>query len=227
MSIKIGETEIPEAALTEALKANGQRIVKEDDFISKATQGAELAKLRSEIGDLPLTDLANIVKAHKENELKSKSQVELATAAAKELEKQLIAARGETANMKLAMRKRDVDEWFREGQEAFGVKVIEPILAPFKAELYEIKDEEAQNVEFLKSAVKQRLDKAAEIQKGELARLGLAGITQNASEGQSFGGGQVQVKASQGQQITGANDLFSILKGGSANPMNAGIWTKK
>lgn len=222
----IAGTEVPETVLLEAIKASGQRIVKEDDYISKATQSAELAKLRSGIGDLPLDELSQIVKTHKENEMKSKSQVELATAAAKEMEKLLLAERGNLTKMKLDIRKRDVDEWFRDAQDAFGVKVIDPILSPFKQEFYELKDEQVADIEFLKAAVKEKLEKAQEIQKGELAKLGLAGITQTEA-GASFGGGQVNIKDSGGKQISNPNDLFNILKDGAANPMNAGIWGKK
>jgi hypothetical protein len=222
--MRIGETEIPDVALEAALKASGQRLVKEEDYTSKAEQAAIVAKLRAALGDRVgnIDELAGIVKAHDENVIKSKSQVELATAAAKELEKQLAAERGNLQNLKMQMRKRDIDEWFREGQEVFNTKIIEPILEPFKKELLNLKDEEIQNVELVKGIIKEKLDKAGEIQKGELVRLGLAGISP--SEGQSFGGGQTNltVKESKGVAINNATDLWSISKQAAASPMGWG-----
>lgn len=228
--MRIGEIEVADSLVEEYFKKAGQRVVKEDEWISKAEQANLVAKARGVLGDQfnDIDGLAAIVKAHKENENKSKSQLELALAANKEMEKALNTYKGEVQNAKLAMRRKDVDEWFREGQEALKTPVIEPILRPFKEELYGLKDEEVQNIEFLRSAVKERLERAAEIQKGELAKLGLAGISAEDAK-TSFGGGQtnVSVKESKGVQITNPIDLWGISKQGAASPMGVPIYSQR
>lgn len=227
--MRIGETEVSDDVIGAELKKAGNRIVSESDFVSKAEQANLVAKARSILGDKfdNLDELARIVKAHEENENKSKSQLELALAANKEMEKLLSTYKGEAQKAKIDVRRREVDDMFKEAQEHFNTKVIEPILKPFKEDLYNVKEEEMQNAEFMRAAIKERLDRAAEIQKGELSKLGLAGISAEEAKNSSFGGGQVVMKESSGRQITGKADLWGISKETAATPMGIPLFAKK
>lgn len=229
--MKIGENEVADTLIESELKTRGMRIVKDEDYISKAEQSAVVAKMRSLLGDKMDSPekLAEMVKAYEEHERSSKSQLELAVAQAKELEKALLEERGRVQQAKLEMRKRDVDAWFAEGMEVTGVKVMEPILGPFKQDFLKLKDEEIQNVEFLKGLVVDRITKASEIQKDQLARLGLNGISSNDSRPTSFGGGDTnfQTKQSPGMQIQNPNDLFEIQRKGAASPVSIPIFGER
>lgn len=222
--MKIGEYEIPDSAIEEAIKASGKRVVEKEDYERKAEAAADLAKFRKVTGDdRSIEDIQKIINEHEEAQKKNKTQAELALAEAKRLEKELKAKEAELTATKLEVKKRDVKSYFDQAMEMSGIKVIEPILEPYRAKFYDL-DEAKFTKEQLQEEVVKALTQASDIQKGELQRLGLHGISpeQNAS----FGGGMtsfgpVEIKTPARKDITSPMDMFEILRQTSASPTGA------
>lgn len=225
--MKIGDMEIPDAAIEDVIKKSGKRIVESDDYEKKAAAAADLAKFRKVTGDeRSIDEIDKIIKAYEESEKKNKTQAELALAEAKRLEKEWKTAQGEVKKLQMEVRKRDVTEYFNQAQAATGIKIIEPILESFRKPFYEMEDGSV-TPEQLKEQVAQALSKAADIQKGELLKLGLQGIApENAA---SFSGGSMKmnVAASPGVEIGGPQDLFNIMRQTSATPMGVPLAVPK
>src|SRR3990172_1884717 len=218
----INGLEVPDSAMEAALKAAGKRVVEEDDYIKKAEASKDLAKFRAVTGESrSIEDIEKIIKAHEENDKKNKTQVELLTAEVRRLQELALAKDGEVKKAQKEVRKRDVDRYFNEAMVANKLTIIEPILAPFKQEFYDV-DETGITPEILKKKVEEALVRAGELQKGELARLGLQGIPSD--QASSFGGGQVNITPSKGVNITNPNVLWDMLGKTSASPSGSPLF---
>jgi hypothetical protein len=178
-----------------------------------------LAKFRKVTGDnRSVEDIEKIIKAYEEAENKNKTQTELLMAETKRLQDALKVKDGEIKLAQLEVTKRDVKQYFEQAMEANKLKVIDPILEPFRQEFYTM-DQTGLTPETLKEKVNQAILKASELQKGELARLGLNGITPEPT-GQSFGAGySINVTPNSGRSAASETDLFAIMRETSATPM--------
>lgn len=218
--MKIGDLEIPDSAVEDALKQRGMRLVERDDYEKKAAAAADLAKFRKVTGDdRSIDDIQKIINEHEEAQKKNKTQAELALAEAKRLEKEKKALEAELTQTRLEVRKRDVKAFFEQASQASGIKVIDPILEPYRAKFY---DADISNItpEQFKEQVIQALTQASEIQKGELQRLGLHGISPDEHQ-TSFGGGMTPLTP-EVNMTPGANgplDFWKIMRETSASPM--------
>jgi hypothetical protein len=224
--MKVGDLEIPDSALEAALKATGKRVVEEEDYKSKASAANDLAKFRKVTGDgRSVEEIEGIVKAYEEAQNKNKTQVELLTAETKRLQKELTAQAGEVKKAQLEVRKRDVKSYFEQAMEANSLKVIDPILEPFRQEFYTL-DEANITPEILRERVGQALLKASEIQTGELARLGINGRSPEPA-GPSFGAGVASVTPGNARSASSEVDLFKIMRETSAGPLGAALSAKR
>jgi predicted thioredoxin/glutaredoxin len=216
--MKIGDLEVPDSAVEAALKAAGSRIVPQTDFESAMSAKADLAKFRKVTGEnRPIEEIDAILKAHAENEKKNKTEAELLKAEVKRLQDEMQAAAGREKLAQLEVKKRDVQKYFNEALQANGMKIIDPILEPFRAEFYNL-DDSTVTPEQLKAQVNQAIVKANELQKGELLRLGLSGGSVDSS-GPSFAPGNMQTNRTPGYQAAGETDLFEIMRQTSATPL--------
>ena len=227
--MKIGEYDIPDSAIEDAIKASGKRVVEKEDYERKAEAAADLAKFRKVTGDdRSIDEIQKIIHEHEEAQKKNKTQAELALAEANRLEKKTKELEAELTATRLEVKKRDVKSFFEQAMDGTGIKVIEPILEPYRAKFYDL-DESKFTPETLKEEVVKALSQAAEIQKGELQRLGLSGISPE--ENASFGGGMtnfgpMEVKTPARKDITSPMDMFEIMRQTSASPTMAPIFSK-
>lgn len=218
----IAGVEVPDSAVEAAFKASGKRIVEESDYTKKAEAGNDLAKLRKVLGEgRDVGEIESIIKAHEANEKKNKTESELLKSELQRLQAELTAKASEVQKRDFEIKKRDVDNYFKEAQEKTGIKVIEPILAEFKNEFYNMsaEDEAKFTPETLKERVTQTLAKAQELQKGELARLGINGSYPANSP--SIANGVFNNTPSLTRPVANENDLFAIMRETSATPSGA------
>jgi hypothetical protein len=225
--MKIGDFEIPDSAVEDAFKSRGMRIVEGSDYEKKAAAAADLAKFRKVTGDdRSIDDIQAIINEHEAAKKKNQTQAELALAEAVRLGKEKKAVEAELTLMKLEVRKRDVKSYFENAMQVSGIKVIDPILEPYRAQFYDL-DESKVTAEQLKEQVVQALTKASELQKGELQRLGLQGVSPD-EHGASFGGGMTftQQETRQSKEV-GPLDFYKIMRETSATPLGVPLMRDK
>jgi hypothetical protein len=226
--MKVGDLEIPDSAVEAVLKASGKRIVEDSDYIKKSEAANDLAKFRAVTGDgRSIEELQGILKAHEESQQKNKTQVELLMAEVNR-QKEIIAARErDMLNQSLEIKRRDVKQYFNEAMEANKLKIIEPILAPIREEIVGL-DENKLSPESLKQAVNDALKRADELQRGELMRLGLNGISQpEPSSGFGSGYSSFQAPSGKGAEIKDVGDMFDIMRTTSAGPLGVPLGSPK
>jgi len=219
--MKIGDLEVPDSAVEAALKSLGKRVADEDDYIKKAEAAADLAKFRKVTGDdRSIEDIKKIIEAHEEASKKNKTQTELLMAETKRLQDALEVQKGEVKKAQIEVRKRDVKQYFDEAMKANKMPIIDPIIEPFRQEFYEL-DDTTITPEVLKAKVNDAIQKAAELQKGELLKLGLTGVSPDAvsSFGAGFTNPTLQVTPQRVQTAASEGDLFNIMREASATPM--------
>ena len=220
----VGDIEVPDGALEAALKASGKRLIEQNEFEKAMGAAADWAKFRKVTGDQrSVEDIEKLIRQAEENERKNKTQAELLTQEVQRLDKALKEKDGEIYRAKREMKSREIKDYFDEAQAKNNMRVIEPILAPFREKFLDL-DESQLTPEALKAQVNQALKQAQELQVGELARLGLAGITQSTS-GPSFAPGMTTIQQGPvpGVQAGNESDLFDIMKQTAANPLGAAL----
>ena len=179
---------------------------------------ADLAKFRKVTGEnRPIEEIDTILKAHEANEKKNKTESELLKAEVKRLQDEMLASAGREKLAQLEVKKRDVHKYFDEALAANKMKIIDPILEPFRAEFYNL-DDSALTAEQVKEKVNAAILKANELQRGELLRLGLNGGSVDSS-GPSFAPGSASINRTPGFQAAGETDLYEIMRQTSATPM--------
>jgi len=214
--MKIGDIEVPDAALEEHLKKSGKRVVDETDYVKKAEAAGDLARFRSVAGETrTVEELAVIFKKHEEDQLKNKTESELMKLKLDKVSEELKEVKKAEKEARFEVRKTQINRVFEQAMEIEGLRVIEPILDEFRKEFYTL-DESKFTDDELKGKIKEALTKAAEKQNAELARLGL-GNAPVADSGQGFGG--VYIAPTRGVQLP--TDPWEVMKRTSAGPNNA------
>lgn len=211
--MKIGDIEVPDGALEEAIKKLGRRVVDDKDYLAKSEAAGDLAKFRAVTGEnRSVEDIAKIIKAYEENERKNKTEAELMKGEVDRLKVELSKLAKEAEAAKFEVRKNQVNKFFDSAMEKLAVRVIEPILQEFRDPFYTI-DESKIDQPTLEKQVGEAITKAVEKQKNELARLGL-GNSAEQSPTNPFSG--MVVTPGKGDMMADAN---AILGRTSSSPM--------
>lgn len=214
--MKIGDLEIPDSAVEDALKGAGRRVVDEKDFLSKSEQALLVAKIKDALGGRSVDDLPKIVEAYGEIEKKNKTQTELLTSEVKrlqaEIEKREIAAK----ELQRQVRMRDVDDYFQQAMEKEKLAIIPSILSEVKKTFYDREASPEKKAEFDRD-VAAALKGAYERQAKELAALGIGPTTPQT--GISGGGRNRDGAAAVGSDA----DIQAILKSTSSGPFESGF----
>lgn len=212
--MKIGDVEVPDGALEEAIKKLGKRVVDDKDYLSKSEAAGDLAKFRAVTGEnRSVEDIGKIIKAYEENERKNKTEAELMKGEVDRLKAELSKLGKEAEAAKFEVRKGQVNKYFDAAMEKLAVRVIEPILQEFRDPFYTVDESKLPQVE-LEKQVGEAITKAVEKQKNELARLGLGSPAEQTNQQALFSG--MVVTPPKGDTV---KDVYDMMGKTSASPM--------
>jgi hypothetical protein len=208
--MKIGENEISEEALVEALKRSGKRVVELTDYEGKASAANDLSKLRSLIGDdRPVDKLAEAIKSLKAKEDATKTKEELLELKVKELSK-AVEERDKFVNeAKKVAKQQYVKDKMNALMAKENVKVIDSIMEKHRSKFYDADLTQLTEDQFVAQA-EEAVRNAFKEQQQELGNIGIKVDAPNVTPSFSDGG----MRGSDGLTPTGggAVGVFEILK---------------